>query len=164
MTSIDGTIREIKDEIFYLNHHIEVITNETASLHETINNALSGVDGALSGVNRQAKIISMDVSDTAKSFPRTSTYLIIIFIIEVIIVLFALWLLYLIFKLWKKLPQRKNGNKIITIERKVYKKPYIMIPMTPPPQYSEETSIEQFNVPILEDIKTERYFNNSLIG
>uniref|UniRef100_A0AAF5D0U9 t-SNARE coiled-coil homology domain-containing protein n=1 Tax=Strongyloides stercoralis TaxID=6248 RepID=A0AAF5D0U9_STRER len=113
-------------DIFYINHHIEIIKNETAVLHNTINDALLNVDGALSNVHLQTKVVVSEVSDTAKNFPR-------------IIIMFALWLLYLIFKLWKNLPQRKvKIRKIKKKEKVVYKKPYIMLPMIPPPQYYNE--------------------------
>uniref|UniRef100_A0A0K0E8E4 t-SNARE coiled-coil homology domain-containing protein n=1 Tax=Strongyloides stercoralis TaxID=6248 RepID=A0A0K0E8E4_STRER len=143
MVSSNNIVYDTAQDIFYINHHIEIIKNETAVLHNTINDALLNVDGALSNVHLQTKVVVSEVSDTAKNFPRSSTYLIILFIIEGIIIMFALWLLYLIFKLWKNLPQRKvKIRKIKKKEKVVYKKPYIMLPMIPPPQYYNESISE----------------------
>uniref|UniRef100_A0A0K0FJZ0 t-SNARE coiled-coil homology domain-containing protein n=1 Tax=Strongyloides venezuelensis TaxID=75913 RepID=A0A0K0FJZ0_STRVS len=153
MSSSNNVLYDTAQDIFYINHHIEIIKNETAVLHNTINDALLDVDGALSNVRLQTKVVVSEVSDTAKNFPRSSTYLIILFIIEIIIVIFALWLLYLIFKLWKNLPQRQmRVEKKIKAEKIIHKKPYVMLPMIPPPQYYEESIIHPSDASLLSDV------------
>ncbi|CEF64003.1 Hypothetical protein SRAE_1000225900 [Strongyloides ratti] len=159
MISSNNVVYDTAQDIFYINHHIEIIKNETAILHNTINDALLNVDGALSNVRLQTKVVVSEVSDTAKNLPRSSTYLIILFIIEAIIIIFALWLIYLIFKVWKNLPQRQMKiEKIIKKEKFIHNKPYVLLPMIPPPQYYDDNVLEYIDTSILDDTKKDYYF------